>query len=231
MAIIFDLVKSYLSNLTAEVFMPKTFADGSHDLDSVSSSISNVSTVRLSDVRAVLTNLEEFLIRELSNGRSIHLGWCYLHPQVKGSFEDPMEPFTKGKHSIEVSITPSAELLKAVAIGAMPRKIDNPKTAPIPKKFRNDTSESMELVVAGDMVSIQGSFLRFDRSNPEEGVFLEADGNIKLRAIKYSRVSEKEVIFQIPQGIELGTEYNFVVYKKFGSEVRLGKLNKPVVGA
>jgi hypothetical protein len=230
MAIIFDIYKSHLPSGSDEIYMPRTFPDGSHDLDSITNFLSMNSAIQQADVEAVLNNLKNFLIRELSDGRSIHLGWCYLRTQVKGKFDGITEPFTHGKHSIEVSITPSAEFQKSVSQKAMPRKIDNPKTTPIPKMFKNVSLDSKESFQTDNMILMHGSYLNFDKTNPKEGVFLMAEPNLKIRVEKYSKVSSKELIFQVPQGIQAGIEYSIHVMKLYGTEIRSGKLKESVIG-
>ena len=225
----YDVGKSHLQTIEGDLYVPRTFANGSIDIHSVIRKLSK-DQVGEGKTKDVLTKLYELLIEELSEGRTIHLDWCYLRPQIKGSFSSPLEPFTPGKHSIEVSITPSMEFLRELAIRAMPRKIDNPKSAPIPKEFNNDVSGTRDRVSSGDMCSIKGSYLKFDKTVPEEGVFFEAEGGIKIRVEKYSRITSKELIFLVPTGIENGTEYTVVVYSRFGSELRMGKLYNQIMG-
>ena len=226
----FQVVKNKLGTEGKAPYLPRTLLEGSLDIRNVIKALAYGSTATPPDVLAVLENLERVCIENLSQGRSVNLGFCILRPKVKGVFQNPEEAFSEDKHSVEVSIVPSQIFVKRVAIEAKTVRVAQGKILPLVISVENISSGAVDTLSSGDLVAIRGENLKFNKAELNQGVFLEKNG-AEIRVSEYSQVTSKLVSFKTPNGIVIGESYRLKVRNLFGSEIRTGEMEQDVKAA
>ncbi|MBK7058170.1 MAG: DUF4469 domain-containing protein [Leptospiraceae bacterium] len=226
----FQVVKNKLGTEGKAPYLPRTLLEGSLDIRNVIKALAYGSTATPPDVLAVLENLERVCIENLSQGRSVNLGFCILRPKVKGVFQNPEEAFSEDKHSVEVSIVPSQMFVKRVAIEAKTVRVAQGKILPLVISVENISSGAVDTLSSGDLVAIRGENLKFNKAELNQGVFLEKNG-AEIRVSEYSQVTSKLVSFKTPNGIVIGESYRLRVRNLFGSEIRTGEMEQDVKAA
>ena len=226
----FQVVKNKLGTEGKAPYLPRTLLEGSLDIRNVIKALAYGSTATPPDVLAVLENLERVCIENLSQGRSVNLGFCILRPKVKGVFQNPEEAFSEDKHSVEVSIVPSQMFVKRVAIEAKTVRVAQGKILPLVISVENISSGAVDTLNSGDLVAIRGENLKFNKAELNQGVFLEKNG-AEIRVSEYSQVTSKLVSFKTPNGIVIGESYRLKVRNLFGSEIRTGEMEQDVRAA
>ncbi len=226
----FQVVKNKLGTEGKAPYLPRTLLEGSLDIRNVIKALAYGSTATPPDVLAVLENLERVCIENLSQGRSVNLGFCILRPKVKGVFQNPEEAFSEDKHSVEVSIVPSQMFVKRVAIEAKTVRVAQGKILPLVISVENISSGAVDTLSSGDLVAIRGENLKFNKAELNQGVFLEKNG-AEIRVSEYSQVTSKLVSFKTPNGIVIGESYRLKVRNLFGSEIRTGEMEQDVKAA
>lgn len=228
--IFFSLLKNKLLTAIQAPYLAKTMLDGALNYENTLKALAYGSTATLADIKAVLENIERVCIENLAQGRSVNLGFCSLRPQVKGVFQSPEDSFSKDKNWIAVTIIPSPLFCKKVTLEAKTLRVAQVKTLPLLTVLENHTSGSNSTLANGELISLRGENLRFDKSEPLLGVFFEKDG-LETKAIEYSQISGKSVSFKTPVGLISGQTYKVKLKNKFGSDIRVGELDYEVQAA
>lgn len=217
----FHLVKSNLVSGDKSPYFPKTIQEGNTSLESVIKDIAYGSTVTEPDVIAVLKNIERVCTEHLTNGRSVNLGFCTLRPQVKGNFKKPEESYSNKKHWIEISVAPNLSMEKRVSKFAKVTRINRSNPQPSLKLIKNCSRENGKYL-AGDLLILKGSKLRFPEREESLGVFFVKKG-VEKRVTEYSNITSSQIGFKIPNDITADS-YKIVVKNNFGTETRQGEL-------
>ncbi len=87
-------------------------------------------------------------------------------------------------------------------------------------------SETVEMITMGKLIKLRSNLLKFDKYNPEEGVFFVSSGNT-IRVTEYGDITQKFVTMITPQ-LAVGDTYKVSVRSKFGTDIRIGELKKTV---
>lgn len=228
--IFFGLLKNKLITSVQAPYLAKTMLDGALNYENTLKALAYGSTATLADIKAVLENVERVCIENLAQGRSVNLGFCSLRPQVKGKFQSPEDSFSQDKNWIDVTLIPSPLFCKKVTLEAKTLRVSLTKALPTLTVLENHTSGSSSILANGELITLRGENLRFDKSEPLLGVFFEKEG-IETKAIEYSQISSRTVSFKIPGGLSSGENYKLLLKNKFGSEIRVGELDYEVQAA
>ena len=226
----YTLFKNKLSTSAIAPYLPKTLLEGTLSFEQFIKALAYGSTATAADVKAVLENIERVCIEHLSQGRSVNLGFCTIRPQVKGSFQNPEDSFTAEKNWIEVFFLSNPTFEKKVTLEAKLQRVAQNKTLPLPLSLENHTTGLEASMVAGDLLTLHGENLKFDKSAANVGVFFEHAG-IEQRVSEYAKVSGKVILFKVPSGLVSGESYKVKVKCIFGQEVRTGELENEVKAA
>ena len=160
----YQLIKNKLGTGGKAPYLPKTLLEGSLDIKSAIKALAYGSTATPPDVLAVLENIQRVCIENLSLGRSVNLGFCILKPQVKGIFLSPDEGFSEEKHYIDVTVIPSVAFVKQVSLEAKTQRVATGKILPLLLALENISSGVEEIIAMGDLISIRGENLKFEKS-------------------------------------------------------------------
>ncbi|HNI90763.1 MAG TPA: DNA-binding domain-containing protein, partial [Leptospiraceae bacterium] len=199
----YTLLKNKLTTSALAPFLPKTLLEGSLSFEQFIKALAYGSTATTADVKAVLENLERVCIDNLSQGRSVNLGFCTIRPQVKGSFQSPEDSFTAERNWIELSMIPNSNFQKKVTLEAKLQRVAQNKTLPLLLSLENHTTGVETSMLAGDLLTLHGENLKFDKAAANQGIFLERAG-VEQRVSEYSQVSGKVISFKVPSGLVVG---------------------------
>jgi predicted histone-like DNA-binding protein len=220
----YTVLKSRLTSSGLAPYLPKTLQEGSLSFEQFIKALAYGSTATAADVKAVMENLERVCIENLSQGRSVNLGFCTMRPMVKGSFPNPESSFSAEKNWIEVSFAANPTFQKKVTAEAKIQRVARNKTIPLLLSVENHSSTLETSVVAGDLLSLHGENMKFDKTSANLGVFFESAG-MEQRVSEYSQVSGKVISFKVPNGLLLGESYKLKLKSIFGQEIRTGELD------
>lgn len=223
------LFKNKLSTAEEIPYLPRTVLNGSLSGSSLIEAICKGTTVTSSDCLAVLESLGIVIQENLSQGRSVNLGFLSLKPSVTGTFVSPLEPFQRDKHRIQVRISASSGLVKMVNLKASPARIQATKSEPILTSWENYSSGIPNEISVGDLVEFRGAKLKFDKIELTQGLFfLKPDGS-EIRATEYSKVTGNSITCKIPEGFAPEESVRVQVRALFGNSLRSGELDDPIL--
>lgn len=226
----YTVSKNKLSTSASAPYLPKTLLEGSLSFEQFIKALAYGSTATVADVKAVLENLERVCIENLSQGRSVNLGFGIIKPIVKGSFQNPEDSFTAEKNRIEVRFSPNPTFQKKITLEAKVQRVAQNKTIPQLLSLQNQSSELEIAMISGHLLTLHGENMKFDKTAANLGLFFEKAG-VELRVSEYSHISGKVISFKVPNGLVSGESYKLKLKSIFGQEVRTGDLDFEVNAA
>ncbi len=220
----YTVLKNRLSSSGLAPYLPKTLQEGSVSFEQFIKALAYGSTATAADVKAVMENLERVTIENLAQGRSVNLGFCTMRLMVKGSFPNPEASFSAENNWIEISYASNPTFQKKVTAEAKIQRVSRNKTIPLLLSVENHTSGLETSIGAGDLISLHGQNMKFDKTSANVGVFFETAG-VEQRVSEYSQVSGKVISFKVPSGLLVGESYKLKLKNIFGQELRTGELD------
>jgi len=137
-------------------------------------------------------------------------------PVVSGKF-DPNDPDWKSRINITYHIRLEKDLQRHIQKSAKFYTTPMQPTCPFPHTLERTTDRPVfagELSYGENFV-IRGRRLKFDRTNPEEGVFFETiEGRTQRFRNDTASFSIASILCQVPAGVEIGRTYRLVVRAK-----------------
>ena len=144
---------------------------------------------------------------------------------IRGNFEDANDTFDPERHEVVIRANPGVELKEQVAARkVVVEKVEStqPRPNPVQCKSLSNGREPNELV-PGKLAQVTGRRLKFDPTDPAQGVFLLNDG-AAIRVEPDGKIANKELVFQVPATLTPGA-YRLEVRAVFGkADLRSGRL-------
>ena len=125
---------------------------------------------------------------------------------------------------------PNSNFQKKVTLEAKLQRVAQNKTLPLLLSLENHTTGVETSILAGDLLTLHGENLKFDKTAANQGIFLERVG-VEQRVSEYSQVSGKVISFKVPSGLVVGESYKLKLKSIFGQEIRTGELDYEVKAA
>lgn len=219
------------NNLTPD---PTDFAaavqtKGTADFDAIALRISEQdNTVGEVDVLAVLRAMEKTCQALLIEGNRVVLGGLVqLFPRVRGIFSGAADVFDPARHRIDVGANPGQRVRNAVREQATVEKVRAIKPAPEVLEYVDFATQQVNAAVTPSRSGkIEGSRLKYDPAQPDEGVFfVPTDGGPAVQPEIVSVNLPAEIHFENPTlapgsyGLEIRTRV------AGGTELRIGNLD------
>lgn len=147
-----------------------------------------------------------------------------MQPRIRGAFHSANEGFNRDKHEVYIKVKANGSLKKLT--DQLPvERVTSVKPTPQPEVCRNMDTEAVNdtLTLDGD-ARINGNHLKFDKSDPKQGVFLIDSKDQEVRMAKFTDVLPKQLTFRVPKTLAKG-EYRVEVRSTMGTqELRSGRL-------
>jgi len=194
------------------------------------------STVTSADILAVLEDAIKACEALLLEGYSVNLGGLVrLQPSIKGIFHGANDKFDPSRHRVDVGATPGTRVRNKVRAEAKVKKDETILPLPDLITFQDVISNTTNTTATPNGIgTIIGHRLKFDPTQPDEGIFFKVAGmppEIKVTYVQ--RNMPAELIFINPATLVPGTQYYIFVRARVqgGTELRAGRLNITITAA
>lgn len=183
-------------------------------------------TLTKTDVTAAVNLFMEEAAIAVAEGNNVNLPLVNIRPSITGIFSSKSDIFDSSRHTKRAAVSMGLGLSKAIANGSV-EKIQEPAASPFILEYAdaNSGSNNSTLTPSG-IGTIVGNELKFDASNPAEGIFFisEANGNETKASVISSR-TEGKLVFQVPAGLGSGN-YRLEVRRAYlaSKTIRTGEL-------
>ncbi|MFZ6013071.1 MAG: DNA-binding domain-containing protein [Bacteroidota bacterium] len=187
--------------------------------------ISRGSTVTKAEVLSVLEEFRAAILSLVEEGHSIVTPVFKITPSISGTFRGPDDCFDDKRHTFNVRINAGLQL-KAPRVKL--KKIAAKKPMPILAAFKDlESGTTDSKITPGGIASISGHLLRFDKQDPQQGIFFTARDGTVTRVTTVVRHMPSELIFAVPNNLAPG-KYSVSVRTilKSAKDLREGILNR-----
>lgn len=182
------------------------------------------STVTKAEALSVMEEYAASIEQLLKDGFSINTPLFNLSPSVKGVFYGPEENFNPAEHSVKINITTGTRL-NSIGQQVSVERVEGSSPKPDPKYLYDHGSDTRnEVLTPGNIAQIRGSRLKFDPTDPQQGVYLVAADSTETKAVTVSRNMPSELDFLVPPlaAGEYKVEIRAILYK--GKELKKSNL-------
>lgn len=169
--------------------------------------ISRGSTVTKAEALSVYEELSLAMENILKEGNSINTPLFKVTPTITGVFVNDEDSFDPERHEVKLRINPGLRLRQTEA-KIMVERTTGVRPQPTPIHFDDYGSETQDDIITSEKTGrITGSLLKFEESDPQQGVFFVnlANGSVKQVTGKFVKNKPGELIFSNPAGLTPGT--------------------------
>lgn len=188
-----------------------------HDVDSIIQlMLRRGSTVTEADVRAVLTVLFDVVSDEVADGNNVNLPIVNIRPSITGIFTSVSDSYDESRHAKKGS-TSAGTMLTTKMKWAKVEKVNQPTPTPSLIQFTDINLGSINsLLTPGSIGQLIGEELKFNHSNPEEGIYFIASDGTQTKVDVIANRTEGKLVFIIPTNLPPGN-YKLEVRKGYGT--------------
>lgn len=169
------------------------------ELEEIAAEIARLgTTVSESDVLNVLRHYNEVIARRLLAGEAVNTPAVWYRTSIRGTFVDRQDSFDAGRHRIVVNLRPGP-LLRKTMRDALAEKHKGTFVMPQVDRYIDVFSGTQNSVLTpGQEGRVVGSDLRFDPSDPRQGIFFldGAGGETRVSLAGLNRPSH--LMFIVP---------------------------------
>lgn len=160
---------------------------------------------------AYFEKMTQLILRYLSKGFFVTTPLFRFRSSIPGIFNNKLDTFDPTRHKIKVSATAGSRV-QCLSTFIDPVKVSTSKTSPEIFQFIDSATDEINISgVSGGTARILGNQLRFDKTDPKQGIFFVsvADPAVEFRATIYSGIKPSEIHVTIP-ALEPG-EYTVMI--------------------
>ncbi|HUW71510.1 MAG TPA: DNA-binding domain-containing protein [bacterium] len=188
-------------------------------------------TISKPDLAGTFALLSEELHKALAEGYMVKMSFGSLYLSASGTFDRIDEPFSYGQegsnHDLRLHFRANrAEEINIARDARIQRELYQDKTGPVVFSATSIQTEEELVATQGDFFRIEGSHLKFDKSNAELGVWFK--NGQEHRSALYAAINAGAVIAQVPQDLEPGQYTLIVRTSPHDKDIKESRLQAPV---
>ena len=167
--------------------------------------------------------LFEVISDEVANGSSVNLPLVNIRPSIKGVFTSAADSFDASRHIKRATVT-AGLLLNSKMQSAKVEKVTGDLPSPVLLEYSDvNSGTTNSLLTPGGIGVIIGEELKFDNTNPAEGIFfIPESGGAAVQVTVLALRTEGKLMFNIPLAAQLPSgNYTLEVRKGYGNSVAI----------
>ncbi len=159
------------------------------------------------DMTGSLDLFSEVIVTLLLQGASINTPLFNISWSIKGVFQGGNDHFDPARHTLQCNIHPGV-LLKDIANRMKLEKVNAMENLPhITAIIYALTKTAQTTFAAGDTIEITGSKLKFDHTDPEQGIFLVSEETAEIPCPSVIENKPSRIITSIPDDVSSGNYF------------------------
>jgi hypothetical protein len=128
------------------------------------------------------------------DGYNVNTGFFKMRPIIKAGFDSPHGEFDRNLHDITAAMNPGIWWAPGWGQAEVSKVIPNANTPLLITLFDAISEQSDSVITPGGMVQVQGDRLKFDKSDPAQGIFI-VNGSLTEKAGVVGKNSSGELFF------------------------------------
>ncbi|MGQ1892050.1 DNA-binding domain-containing protein [Thermophagus sp. OGC60D27] len=201
MAVKYGLVENLLTDDPNDYRAVTTDNETDTEEDIVDDMVERGSTVTRPDILSVLEEYKASIRRRIAMGRNVNTPLFEAYHTISGVFNGLDDTFNRSRHKVKLSMNPGKVLKDAMSSVEVQRVDIDPATPDIQRVEDLRTHSINEEFSSGDIISIRGSNLKFDESDPDQGVFFIDDSGNATKATNVAKNKPSELLVFAPEGL------------------------------
>jgi len=150
------------------------------------------------DIAGTLTAYRQAIAFLLQQGRNVHTGVAKYSVGVGGTFTGPDDTFDPDRHKVRINVLADKRLVEDLQHTEWV-KVEPSKPLPHPMHYTDVASDEYNSTLTpGGIGIIDGYRLRFDPTDPKEGIFFVAPSGASTRVETIVKNELRELIFSVP---------------------------------
>ncbi len=198
MALKFALFENHLTSDPGDYMAVVQNLQSKTQGDVIDLMIGRGSTVTKAEALAVMEEYAASIEQLLKDGYAINTPLFNLCPSIKGIFYGPEEVFNPAIHRVQVNITTGTRL-NGIGKHVSVERVKGSSPKPDPEYLYDLGSDTRnQSLTPGNIAQIKGSRLKFDPSDPQQGIFLLAANGAEIKVATVSRNKPAQLDFLVP---------------------------------
>ncbi len=188
------------------------------------------STVTVAEALAFWEELSQAIVNEVQAGNRFNSDLFSVSLGLEGTFDAPTDPFDPLRHALRIRTSPGVRLRKAERDLRVEQVRADP-TLPILEDVEDFTTDARnDQLTPGGTARLTGDKLKFDPTDPEQGLFLVATNGTTTKIAKVKTNKPSEQLFVVPATVAAGAGYRLEVRAKNpgSTNLRVGALGTVV---
>lgn len=198
MALKYALFENHLTDDPSDYMAVVQLQASKSQEDVIDLMIGRGSTVTKAEALSVLEEYAAAIEQLLREGQALNTPLFNLSPTIKGVFTSEDESYNAATHTVKINVTPGKRL-KQVANEIEVQRVAG--VSPQPDLLYVDDLGSgtrNEQLTPGNIARLKGSRLKFDPTDPLQGIFLVSEANEETRISTVSRNKPAQLDFLVP---------------------------------
>lgn len=225
----FGLYKNTFTN-GSDLFRAIVLPQRTYTLENViDRMIEQRTTLTKQDIMATLDLFFNVLFILILEGHNVLTPLFNLGVSIKGKFESDTDSFDASRHRIQPRVNANAQFKNRLKMMAKVQQQKANRPMPQPEQCINpNNGYGNDVLTPGGGAKLRGHYLQFDPEDVEQGIFLTAEDQSRVRIETVLHNTPRELIFLVPSDLASG-EYTIEVRSRFGTEnIRIGFLEQTV---
>lgn len=201
MAVRYGLMENLLTDDPNDYRAVTTDNETDTEEDIVDDMVERGSTVTRADIVSVLEEYRASIRRRVAMGRNISTPLFEAYHTISGVFNGPNDNFDRSRHQVKLSMNPG-KVLKEVMSSVEVQRVDIDPATPVIQRVEDLRTHSInDEFSSGDIIAIRGANLKFDESDPQQGVFFIDDSGNESKATNVAKNKPSELLVFAPEGL------------------------------
>lgn len=217
-------------------FVVRSAISDAMDFERFVSGMLDRTTLTKTDIIATMNLFGEELGRQLAEGKSVKTPVGTFFICASGSMDTPDDDFSPGdknsNHDLRIHFRPESGFEAEVCNEVRVVRTDIvDQSAPRVRSCYSSDTGALNVVRSGDLMSVHGFYLKFDRSNVQEGLFFIDAAGTETRCEQYGAILPKSIATLAPAALAAGTYTLALRSMANGKTLREGRLEGVTVTA
>lgn len=172
------------------------------------------STVTKADILSVVEEYQAVIAKFLENGDRINTPLFKTSASISGVFTDKTDSFDRSRHYVRLNVNPGSRIGE-IAEKLPVEKVSATRVEPVLEFFKDFASDTQDTITPGGAAELQGSHLKVDSSDDDQGVFFIASDGTETKVDTIMRNKPANLIFMIPDTLTSGdyeVEVRTIIY-------------------
>ncbi|MCG8581399.1 MAG: DUF4469 domain-containing protein [Bacteroidales bacterium] len=171
----------------------------------VESIIGKGSTVTKAEALSVIEEYEYAIVNAVKDGNNVITELFTITPSITGVFTSMEDNFDPARHAIKINMN-AGKRLKSIVSQIERKRVEITSPQPVLKHFTDFKNNAVnESFTPGQIVSIKGSYLKFDENDQSQGIFFIDENSSETRVSMVVKNKPSELLFMVPESLTEGS--------------------------